>query len=224
MMIPSERPWKWWNRTEYWRLYAQTHRQVSFKATHYFAADNKDHRNDQIGPVFHKVLPVHFYRCSVFQFQTFFLESVNFLKKCVSQQTRFRQGHLISYVHVQKEAGADDDSVHEGSQSPYCQPSISQFRNSPRFDFECFQFWSAENLRLLLPTLWRGSCRRMDIRYYNAKNIIRKKEVHCRWQGCSGFLPSWMVWSRVQQRGLESRCRPRTMCCFGPNNGGGGPL
>ena len=116
MMIPSERPWKWWNRTEYWRLYAQTHRQVSFKATHYFAADNKDNRNDQIGSVFHKVL--------------FFL--VNFLKKCVSQQTRFRQGHLISHVHVQKEAGADDYSVHEGSQSPYRQPSISQFRSSVR--------------------------------------------------------------------------------------------
>ena len=96
-----------------------------FKATHYFAAHGKDHRNDQKGPVFHKVLPHHEFpfRISIFQFQFFSL--VNFLKNCVSQQqTRFRQGHLISYVHVQKEAGADDDSVHEGSQSPYRQPSI----------------------------------------------------------------------------------------------------
>ena len=32
------------------------------------------------------------------------------------------EGHLISYVHVQKEAGTDNDSVHEGGQSPYRQP------------------------------------------------------------------------------------------------------
>ena len=160
------------NITEYWRQYSPAHKKVVFfcfdnkiiivsssaaeliliiKVTHYFTADGKDHRNDQKGSMFHKVLPHHFFRFSIFQFYGSFL--VNFLKNCVSQQqTRFRQGHLISYVHVQKEAGADDDSVHEGSQSPYCQPSISQFKNSLRLIlqfgnslrlvFECFQFWS----------------------------------------------------------------------------------
>ena len=54
-------------------------------------------------------------------------------------------------MHVQKEAGADNDSGHEGRQSPNRQPSISQFRNSLRLDFNVLNFGQVKTFVYFFP-------------------------------------------------------------------------